>query len=104
MGGGGSIGVRGGDRVLTHRLSNGFQRPPAPRLCAVRGLIRSDGSARLDSVKAGPLLSDADVDSHPSQAPFAAGPPPLGGMLSNQERGGESGDGCRRKGKANLRE
>lgn len=67
--------MRGGDRVLTHRLSNGFQRPPAPRLCAVRGLIRSDGWARLDSVKAAPLLSDADVDSRPSQAAFRRGTP-----------------------------
>lgn len=59
------MGLRGGDRVLTHWLSNSFQRPPTPWLCAVRGLIRSDGSARLDSVKAAPLLSDADMDSHP---------------------------------------
>lgn len=65
VGGGGGIWVRGGDRVLTHWLSNGFQRPPTPWLCAVRGLIRSDGSARLDSVKAALLLSDADMDSHP---------------------------------------
>lgn len=63
---GGKVGrVRGGDRVLTHRLSNGFQRPPTPWLCAARGLIRSDGSARLDSVKAAPLLSGSDMDSHP---------------------------------------
>lgn len=57
--------MRGGDRVLTHRLSNGFQRPTTTRLCAVRGLIRSDGSPRLDSVKAAPRLSDGDMDSQP---------------------------------------
>lgn len=62
---GGGVRVRGGDRVLTHWLSNGFQRPPTPRLCAARGLIRSDGSDRLDSVKAAPLLSGTDLDSHP---------------------------------------
>lgn len=33
----GGIRVRGGDRVLTHRLSNGFQRPPDyPALCSTR--------------------------------------------------------------------
>lgn len=61
----GGVRVRGGDRVLTHRLSNGFQRPTTTRLCAVWGLIRSDGSPRLDSVKAVPCLSNGDMDSQP---------------------------------------
>lgn len=35
--------VRGGNRALTHRLSNGFQRSLTPRLCAAQNLMRSDG-------------------------------------------------------------
>lgn len=49
--------------------------PPTTRLCAVRGLIRSDGSPRLDSVKAAPRLSDGDMDSPPH---LPQDPPPLG--------------------------
>ena len=45
--------------------------PPTPWLCAVRGLIRSDSSAHLDSVKAAPLLSDVDMDSSPPPSPFS---------------------------------
>lgn len=59
----------GGDRVLTHWLSNGFQRPPTLWLCAARGLIRSDGSARLDSVKAALLLSGKDIETPPPSLP-----------------------------------